>query len=123
MSISSIAAALAGIIHIGFFVLESLLFTKPAGRKVFGASEADAETMKFLAFNQGFYNLFLAIGCFVGIALVTTGKTDAGRALLFFTCASMVGAAAILATGGKRFIRGVIMQAAPPLVAIVTMIA
>lgn len=116
MSAWTILAAIAGVIHVAFFVLESFLFTKPAGRKIFGTSEADAETMKFLAFNQGFYNLFLAIGTFVGIAL---GQ----RVLVVFTCASMVGAAAILATGGKKLIRGVIMQGAPPLVALLTMLA
>jgi len=115
MSVSSIFAAIAGVIHVAFFVLESFLFTKPAGRKIFGTSEADAETMKFFAFNQGFYNLFLAIGCFYGIA---RGE----RVLVIFTCACMVGAAAILATGGKKLLRGVVMQGAPPLVALVTML-
>ena len=115
MSLWAIFAGLAGVIHIAFFVLESFLFTKPVGRKIFGTSQADAETMKFFAFNQGFYNLFLAIGTFAGIAL-------GHRVLVIFTCASMVGAAAILATGGKKLIRGVIMQGAPPLVALVLML-
>ena len=114
MSVWAIFAGLAGVIHIAFFVLESFLFTKPAGRKIFGTSAADAETMKFFAFNQGFYNLFLAIGTFSGIAL-------GHRVLVIFTCASMVGAAAILATGGTKLIRGVIMQGAPPLIALILM--
>lgn len=123
MSVSLVFAAIAGVIHVAFFALESFLFTKPPGRKIFGTTEADAETMKFLAFNQGFYNLFLAIGCFVGIALIAGGtRAEAGRALVMFTCASMIGAAAILATGGKKLVRGVIMQGAPPLVALVTML-
>jgi len=68
MSVWAIFAGLAGVIHIAFFVLESFLFTKPAGRKIFKMSEADAETMKFFAFNQGFYNRSLAIGVLAGIA-------------------------------------------------------
>ena len=124
MTISLVFAAIAGVIHVGFFALESFLFTKPAGRKIFRTTEADAETMKFFAFNQGFYNLFLAIGCFVGIGLVASAsRVEAGRALVMFTCASMVGAAAILVTGGKQFARGVIMQGAPPLIALVTLLA
>jgi putative membrane protein len=115
MSVSIIFAAIAGVVHVLFFVLESFLFTKPAGRKIFKTSEADAETMKFFAFNQGFYNLFLAIGTFAGIAL---GQ----RVLVIFTCASMVGAAAVLATGGTKLIRGVIMQGTPPLIALITML-
>ena len=123
MSLSLVAAALAALVHVGFFVLESFLFTKPAGRKIFGTSAADAERMKFFAFNQGFYNLFLALGCAVGIGLSVSGRSDAGRALVTFTCASMVAAAAILATGGKRFARGVVAQGLPPLVALAAMLA
>jgi len=119
MTLSLVFAALSALIHVAFFVLESFLFTKPPGRKIFGTTEADAETMKFLAFNQGFYNLFLAVGCFVGIALSVGGRPE-GRALVLFTCASMVAAAGILATGGKKLLRGVVMQGAPPAVAIVT---
>ena len=48
--------------HIGFFVLESFFWDKPLGRKIFRQSEAMASTTKVLAFNQGFYNLFLAAG-------------------------------------------------------------
>ncbi len=116
MGLSVIAAALAATVHVGFFALESFLFTKPIGRKIFSTSAADAETMKFFAFNQGFYNLFLAIGCFAGIALSM-------RPLVIFTCASMVGAAAVLASGGKRFLRGVALQGIPPLVALAALLA
>lgn len=115
MSLSYVAAAIAAVVHVGFFALESFLFTKPVGRKIFATTPADAETMKFFAFNQGFYNLFLAIGCFVGIALAI-------RPLVIFTCASMVGAAAVLATGGTRFLRGVALQGVPPLVALVSVL-
>lgn len=112
MSLSFVAAGIAAIVHVGFFALESFLFTKPVGRKIFGTTPADAETMKFFAFNQGFYNLFLAIGCAAGIALSI-------KPLVIFTCASMVGAAAVLATGGAKFLRGVALQGVPPLVALV----
>ena len=115
MRLSFVAAAIAAVIHVGFFALESFLFTKPVGRKIFRTTPADAETMKFFAFNQGFYNLFLAIGCAVGIALAI-------EPLVMFTCASMVGAAAVLATGGKQFLRGVALQGVPPLVALVGLV-
>src|SRR5262249_46715644 len=107
--------------HVGFFVLESLLWTRPAGRKIFGTTPADAETIKFMAFNQGFYNLFLAVGCFVGIGLLASGHTESGRAIVGFACACMFAAACVLAPGGRRLIRGVIMQGLPPLVALVAL--
>lgn len=64
-----ILAAAAAAFHVFIFALESLRWTEPATRKIFGvASEADAETTKSLAFNQGFYNLFLALTTLLGIA-------------------------------------------------------
>jgi putative membrane protein len=114
-----VAASLAALMHVGFFLLESVLWTKPAGRKIFGTTEADAETIKFMAFNQGFYNLFLAIGTVVGVYFLATGKPETGKPLVGFACACMVGAAFILATGGAKFARGVIMQGTPPLVALI----
>lgn len=48
--------------HVGFFVLEALLWQKPAGRRVFGTTPEHAALMAPLAANQGLYNLFLAAG-------------------------------------------------------------
>ena len=39
-----------------------------------------AELTRPLAFNQGFYNLFLAVGTFVGVVCVLTGTRDGGLA-------------------------------------------
>lgn len=116
-----VSATLAGIVHVLFFVLESFLFDKPAGRKAFGTTEPEAAAMKFLAFNQGFYNLFLALGAFAGVALVVCGRDEAGRAIVGFACACMAGAAAVLATGGKKFARGVVAQSAAAVVALVAL--
>ena len=48
--------------HVYFFVLESIMWTKPMGLKTFAMDAARAETTKSLALNQGVYNLFLAAG-------------------------------------------------------------
>lgn len=117
-----VAASLASLAHVGFFVLESLLWTKPVGRRIFGTTAADAETIKFMAFNQGFYNLFLAVGAAAGVVLVAIGRPETGRPLIAFACACMLGAAIVLATGGKRFARGAAMQGLPPLVALVALV-
>ena len=118
-----VSSALSALMHVGFFVLESVLFTKAPGRKIFETTAADAETMKFLAFNQGFYNLFLALGVVAGVAFSILGDARVGRTLVAFACACMVGAACILATGGKRYFRGVAAQALPPLAALGALVA
>jgi putative membrane protein len=117
-----VAASIAALAHVWFFVMESVLFTKPAGRRIFRTTEADAETMKFMAFNQGFYNLFLAIGVLVGVYFLATGKPETGRPVVAFACACMLGAAGVLATGGTKLLRGVMMQGLPPLVALAGML-
>ena len=54
--------AVVAALHVVFFVLESLLWTKPFGRRVFGLSRELSEATKSLALNQGVCNLFLAAG-------------------------------------------------------------
>ncbi|MEV7396663.1 DUF1304 domain-containing protein [Aeromicrobium sp. NPDC092404] len=116
-------AGIAALLHVLFFKLESLDWRKPKTWKTFGvASQADADTTASLAFNQGFYNLFLAIGTFVGIGLVAlTGDRDTmGWTLIVFACGSMVAAAAVLvSSGGKPYARAAAIQGVAPLVAVV----
>ena len=81
---SLLFAFLAAALHVFIFTMESVTWTRPATWKRFGiASQSDAETTRPLAFNQGFYNLFLAVGAFVGVGLVALrarGRTwQAGR--------------------------------------------
>jgi putative membrane protein len=80
-----IAAGAAVLVHVWAFVLESFLFTKPIARRLFGTTPESAETMRFMAFNQGFYNLFLALGTLAGIGLWLSGHPFA-RPLLYFGC-------------------------------------
>jgi putative membrane protein len=56
-----IFAGLAALLHVYIFVMESLTWTSARTRATFGTTQEEAETTKLLAFNQGFYNLFLAI--------------------------------------------------------------
>jgi len=42
--------------------MECVLWTKPAGRRIFAMSEAQARQTTALAANQGLYNGFLAAG-------------------------------------------------------------
>lgn len=89
-------AALAAALHVFIFYLESIAWTGARARATFGTSQEDAETTKPLAFNQGFYNLFLAILVTVGIVLFALGATVAGATLVFAGASSMAAAALVL---------------------------
>jgi putative membrane protein len=91
-----VLAAVAAMVHIFIFYLESIAWTSERARSTFGTSEEDAETTKGLAFNQGFYNLFLAISVIVGIVLTALGATVAGATLVFAGAGSMAAAALVL---------------------------
>jgi putative membrane protein len=113
------AAAVAGLIHVYFFVMESLRFMRPAVYRRFGLESHDeAAVVKSWAYNQGFYNLFLAAGVAIGIALVGAGDPGAGRAVTLFACGSMIAAGVVLVLHNRRFLRAAAIQAVPPLVAV-----
>ena len=65
--LASVLVAFVAFLHLAFFVLESFLWTKPAGRRIFGLSRELAESTKSLAANQGLYNAFLAAGLIWGL--------------------------------------------------------
>jgi putative membrane protein len=115
-------ASLAAVLHLVFFLMESLLWTRPAVRRIFHTTPEEAGMTKFLAFNQGFYNMFLALGVFGGIGFVYQGLHLSGLVLIAFSCASMVGASLVLATGGKRRWRGALIQGLPPLVVLIILL-
>jgi putative membrane protein len=113
--IASIFAAVAAALHVVIFFMESVAWTKPAVWRRFGvASQADADVVRPMAFNQGFYNLFLAVGIVVGLFL----GGDAGDAIVVFSCLSIVGAAFVLATGGRKYFRPAVIQGITPLLAL-----
>ena len=59
---AQVLVALAAALHVLFFAMESVLFMRPAVHRRFGVSREHAEVVRPMAFNQGFYNLFLAVG-------------------------------------------------------------
>ena len=70
-------AGLAGLLHVYIFTMESLTWTSKRTRAAFGTTAEEAETTKLLAFNQGFYNLFLAIVTGIGIVALEIGHRGA----------------------------------------------
>ncbi len=112
-------AALAAALHVYIFVMESLTWTSARTRATFGISEQEAQATKELAFNQGFYNLFLAIVTVIGIVAVGLGHNAVGAALVFAGVGSMFAAAVVLLTSSPDKARAAITQGAFPLIAVV----
>ena len=115
-------AALAAALHVYIFVMESLTWTSPRTRATFGTTAETAEITKELAFNQGFYNLFLAIVTFVGIAVIGLGHNGVGLALIFAGVGSMLAAALVLLITSPGKTRAAITQGIFPLIAVVAVL-
>ncbi|AKU17521.1 DUF1304 domain-containing protein [Luteipulveratus mongoliensis] len=120
----AIPAALAALVHVYIFVIESLRFTHPSTLKAFGIrSVEEAEVMKPWAFNQGFYNLFLAIITAVGLILHAGNHDEAGVALVASATASMLAAALILGGSDRSKLRGAVVQGLFPLLTVIALLA
>jgi putative membrane protein len=65
--VAEVFVALVALLHVGFFVLESFLWTRPVGRRVLGLTAEKAQDSAALAANQGVYNLFVAAGLIWGL--------------------------------------------------------
>lgn len=117
-----IFAAVAAAFHVFIFALESMRWTEPATRKIFGiANEADANTTKQLAFNQGFYNLFLALTTLLGIGLVIVGAGTVGLTLILAGTGMMAAAALVLILSDSSKARPAILQGSFPLIAVIVL--
>lgn len=117
-----IFAGLAALLHIYIFAMESLTWTTPRTRAVFGTSAEEAQATKELAFNQGFYNLFLAIVGAVGIAATAMGHKGVGAALILAGVGSMLAAALVLLVSSPDKARAAVTQGVFPLVAVVLLV-
>ena len=106
---------IAALIHVGFFIMESILFQKPGGHKLFKISESEHAAVKVWAFNQGFYNLFIAIGTFIGLRLIFQKQFFVAGIMTGFCGLSMIGAGVVLLFSAPRLRRGALIQIIPPL--------
>jgi putative membrane protein len=117
-----IFAALAALLHVYIFTMESLTWSSPRTRATFGTTPEEAETTKLLAFNQGFYNLFLAIIAAIGIIAVALGHNGVGAALVFAGVGSMASAAVVLLASSPDKARAALTQGIFPVIAIVLLV-
>jgi putative membrane protein len=114
--VGTILAVVAALIHLVIFALESVLWTRPSTMRTFGIRDPkDAEVLRPMAFNQGFYNLFLAIGVAVGLAVAASGVShEAGLGVTLFALASMLLAAIVLVASNPRLRRAALVQGLAP---------
>lgn len=93
--VAQVLVALVALLHVGFLILEMVLWTKPAGRQAFGLDRDFAEQTKALAANQGLYNGFLAAGLIWSLFIgdPAWAKNVATCFLLFVLVAGAYGAA------------------------------
>jgi putative membrane protein len=115
-------AGVAAAVHVYIFVLESLLWTGDRARATFGTTPEEAETTRALAFNQGFYNLFLAVATVVGIVLLAGGRTAVGATLVLTGAGSMVAAGLVLLLSSPAKARAALVQLTPPLLGVVALV-
>ena len=118
--VASIFVALAAALHVYIFLMESVWWTRPSTWKRFGVeNQAAADTTRPMAYNQGFYNLFLGVGAAVGLVLFFAGQPAAGAALVLFGAAAMTLAAVVLTTTGPGYLKPAMVQGTLPLIGFV----
>jgi putative membrane protein len=118
--VGTVFLAIAAAIHVFIFVLESVMWSRPSTWRGFGVrSQADADVIRPMAFNQGFYNLFLALGIGIGLVLASWPNLhQAGHGIALFAAGSMVAAALVLIISSPRLARAAAIQGVAPLVGI-----
>ena len=116
--LSALFAMIAGLLHVYIFVLESVRWRHPSAWRKFGiTSQEHANIISPMAFNQGFYNLFLAAGVIVGLAL---SGTLVGYGMIVLALVIMVLAAVVLVVTNRSLWIAALVQGLPPFLALVT---
>lgn len=118
---SQFLALLAALLHVYIFLMESLWWERPATRKVFGTSADQARSTRELAFNQGFYNLFLALAVVAGLAFQLAGRLAVGSTLVFTGLGSMLLAALVLGISSPEKSAAALKQGTLPLLGLIAL--
>lgn len=114
-----VLAIAAALIHVLIFKMESISWTSEKTLATFNMSPGQAANTKEMAFNQGFYNLFLAIEIFLGVIIYYAASHAAGLSLMFFGTGSMLAAAALLFITSPDKRLAALKQGTTPLLAII----
>lgn len=111
---------LAGILHVAIFAMESIFFLN---EKIYSRflieSFEHAQIVSLFAYNQGWYNLFLALAALTGVLFVNKLPKNVGAALSMYACLSMLGAALVLTFSAPELTRAAFVQGVFPILALV----
>ena len=121
IAVALVLAAIAALLHVFIFYLESIAWTGERALRTFGTTPEEAAATRELAFNQGFYNLFLAVVAVVGIGLMAGGQSAAGAALVFAGVGSMAAAALVLFATSPEKRAAALKQGTVPLLAVIAL--
>lgn len=118
--ITKIIVVLAGLLHVAIFAMESIFFLKESIYSRFLITSLEhAQIVSLFAYNQGWYNLFLALAALSGAIFANTLPKNVGASLSVYACLSMLGAALVLAFSAPELLRAAIVQGSFPLIALV----
>jgi putative membrane protein len=105
-------ALLPAVLHLYIFWIETWGWGSASSTRAFGVKPEDVEPVRPWAFNQGWYNLFLAVAVVGGLVWGGVG----GTALAAYGTGSMVAAAAVLVLSNPAKARSAALQGVPALV-------
>ena len=108
--LSALATSVVALLHIGFLILEMILWRTETGRSITGYSLEFATESAVLAANQGLYNGFVAAGLLWG---VVAAKRDV--VIFFLLCVVIAGLYGAWSAGSSTILA---LQAAPGAVAL-----
>jgi putative membrane protein len=120
-TIGWVLAALAGLLHVYIFVLEALRFDDPGTRAVFRIEPEHADAVRPWAWNQGWYNLFLAVGALAGAGFGLADHDGTSVPLVVLACGSMTAAALVLVLTDRRMQRSALLQGTIPTLALLAL--
>ena len=117
-----VMAGIAAAIHVYIFYMESFAWTSETVRATFDTTAEQAEATKEMAYNQGFYNLFLAIAVGVGIVVYALDRTTVGATLVLTGTVSMAAAGTVLLLSSPDRAASALKQLVPPLLAAIVLV-
>jgi putative membrane protein len=121
--IGFVLAVLAALLHAYIFYLESIAWESDRARAIFRTgSVQEARATRALAFNQGFYNLFLAVLAVLGTVVAAAGAVGIGATLALAGTGSMLAAALVLLLSSPALRGAAVRQGTIPLLAVVSLV-